>query len=42
MEETYVGVPEEGGRGLISADPLAPGSVYAASVSGDGKAGLYR
>ncbi len=42
MEETYVGVPEEGGRALISADPLAPGSVYAASVSGDGKAGLYR
>lgn len=42
MEETYVGVPEEGGRGLISSDPLAPGSVYAASVGGDGKAGLYR
>lgn len=41
-EEVYVGVPEEGGRGLISSDPLAPGSVYAASVSADGRAGLYR
>ena len=26
-EERYVGVPEEGGRDLISPDPLAPGSV---------------
>ncbi|HOM72834.1 MAG TPA: protease Lon-related BREX system protein BrxL, partial [Armatimonadota bacterium] len=31
-EEQYVGVPEEGGRDLISTDPLAPGSVYVASV----------
>jgi ATP-dependent Lon protease len=31
-EERYVGVPEEGGRDLISPDPLAPGSVYTASV----------
>ena len=29
-EERFVGVPEEGGRGLISSDPLAPGSLYAA------------
>jgi ATP-dependent Lon protease len=31
-EERFVGVPEQGGRDMISTDPLAPGSVYAASV----------
>jgi ATP-dependent Lon protease len=41
-EERYVGVPEEGGRNLISTDPLAPGSVYTTSVDGEGKVGLYR
>lgn len=41
-EERYVGVPEEGGRALLSADPLAPGSVYTASVNTDGKVGIYR
>lgn len=41
-EERFVGVPEQGGRDLIAADPLAPGGVYAASVSGDGTVGLYR
>ncbi|MBD0371449.1 MAG: protease Lon-related BREX system protein BrxL [Pyrinomonadaceae bacterium] len=41
-EERYVGVPEEGGRDLISTDPLAPGSVYTASVDDQGKVGLYR
>lgn len=41
-EEFYIGVPEEGGRALISTDPLAPGSTYAASVNADGKVGLYR
>jgi ATP-dependent Lon protease len=41
-EERYVGVPEEGGRDLISTDPLAPGSVYVASVDDQGKVGLYR
>ncbi len=41
-QECFVGVPEQGGRELISADPLAPGTLYAASVSGDGTAGLYR
>jgi len=40
--ERYVGVPEEGGRDLIAPDPLAPGSVYIASVDDEGKAGLYR
>ena len=41
-EERYVGVPEEGGRALISTDPLAPGCLYAASVNAEGKVGLYR
>ena len=41
-EEYYVGVPEEGGRNLISTDPLAPGSVYTASVGEGGRVGLYR
>jgi len=42
MEEKFVGVPEEGGRDLISNDPLAPGSVYTASIGSDSKIGLYR
>jgi len=41
-EERFVGVPEQGGRDLISADPLAPGTVYTSGVTGDGTAGLYR
>jgi ATP-dependent Lon protease len=41
-EEHFVGVPEQGGRNLISTDPLAPGSVYAAAVNADGTVGLYR
>jgi len=41
-EERYVGVPEEGGRNLVSADPLAPGCVYTASVDDQGRVGLYR
>jgi ATP-dependent Lon protease len=41
-EERFVGVPEEGGRDLIATDPLAPGSVYTASVDSQGKVGLYR
>lgn len=41
-EERFVGVPEEGGRNLISQDPLAPGSVYTASVDDQGRVGLYR
>lgn len=41
-EERFVGVPEQGGRDMIAADPLAPGSVYTASVDGQGKVGLYR
>lgn len=41
-EEHFVGVPEQGGQDLISAEPLAPGTVYTASVTGDGTVGLYR
>jgi ATP-dependent Lon protease len=41
-EERFVGVPEQGGRDLISTDPLAPGTVYAAGVTSDGGVGLYR
>jgi ATP-dependent Lon protease len=41
-EERFVGVPEQGGRDMISSDPLAPGSVYTSSVDDQGKVGLYR
>jgi len=41
-EEKFVGVPEQGGKDMISPDPLAPGTVYSASVSGDGTVGMYR
>lgn len=33
MQERFVGVPEEGGQGLISQDPLPPGSVYTAALA---------
>ncbi len=41
-EERFGGVPEQGGRDMIASDPLAPGSVYTASVDDQGKVGLYR
>jgi ATP-dependent Lon protease len=41
-EEKFVGVPEQGGRDLISTDPLPPGTVYTAGVTPDGTVGLYR
>ena len=41
-EEQFVGVPEQGGRDLISTDPLPPGTVYSAGVTHDGTVGLYR
>jgi ATP-dependent Lon protease len=41
-EERFVGVPEQGGRDLISLDPLAPGSAYAAAMTGDGTVGMFR
>ncbi len=41
-EDKFIGVPEQGGRDLVAADPLAPGSVYTGSVSPEGTVGLYR
>jgi ATP-dependent Lon protease len=41
-EERFVGVPEQGGRDMISTDPLAPGSIYTASVDDQARVGLYR
>src|SRR5260370_2048804 len=41
-EEKVVGVPEQGGRDMISLDPLAPGSVYTSSVDDHAMVGLYR
>jgi ATP-dependent Lon protease len=41
-EERFVGVPEQGGRDMIATDPLAPGSVYTATIDDQGKVGLYR
>lgn len=41
-EERFVGVPEQGGRDLISIDPLPPGTVYTAGVTSEGTVGLYR
>ncbi len=42
MEETFVGVPEEGGQHLISPDPLPPGSVYAVALTENDKVSLNR
>jgi len=41
-EERFVGVPEQGGKNLISAEPLPPGTAYTAGVTADGTVGLYR
>ena len=41
-EEKFVGVPEQGSKDLISPDPLAPGTIYTTSVSGNGTVGMYR
>ena len=41
-EERFVGVPEEGGRDLISHEPPASGTVYTTFASPEGKAALYR
>ena len=41
-EEFFVGVPEEGGRNLISPDPLPPGSVYTAAFTNWEKVSLHR
>jgi ATP-dependent Lon protease len=41
-EQHFVGVPEEGGRGLISPDPLPPGTAYAATLAEGDKVALHR
>jgi ATP-dependent Lon protease len=41
-EEHFVGVPEEGGRNLISIDPLPPGCAYGAAMTTDDKVALLR
>jgi len=41
-EERFVGVPEQGGRDLISLDPLSPGSAYASGVDAEGTVGMFR
>ncbi len=41
-EEKFVGVPEQGGRDLISAEPLSPGTAYAAGLTAEGTVGLFR
>lgn len=40
--EKFVGVPEQGGRNLIPADPPGPGTVYTAGVSDQSVVGIYR
>jgi ATP-dependent Lon protease len=40
--ERTVGVPEQGGAGIISQDPLPPGSVYTAAADAEAKVGLFR
>jgi ATP-dependent Lon protease len=40
--EHTVGVPEQGGRGSISQDPLPPGTVYTATADDEGRVALYR
>ena len=41
-EERFVGVPEQGGRDLISTDPLPPGTAYSAGLNSEGTVGLFR
>jgi len=40
--EHTVGVPEQGGKGAISQDPLPPGTVYTAAADDEGHVALYR
>jgi len=42
MEEHFVGLPEGGGRDLISPDPLPLGCAYAVSVTPEDKVALLR
>ncbi len=40
--EHFVGVPEEGGRLLISPDPMPPGSIYTAALTDNDTVALHR
>ena len=40
--EHIVSVPEQGGAGVISPDPLPPGSVYTAAADNEARVGLFR
>jgi ATP-dependent Lon protease len=40
--ERTVVVPEQGGKGTISQDPLPPGSVYTVAADAESKVGLFR
>ena len=40
--ERAVSVPEQGGKGMISQDPLPPGSVYTVAADADSKVALFR
>jgi len=40
--ETVVAVPEQGGKGAISPEPLPPGTVYAAFADNESRVGLMR
>lgn len=40
--EHMVSVPEQGGAGVISPDPLPPGTVYTAAADGQARVGLFR
>jgi ATP-dependent Lon protease len=40
--ERTVGLPEQGGPGVISQDPLLPGTMYTAAANEEAKVGLFR
>jgi predicted ATP-dependent Lon-type protease len=40
--ERTVGLPEQGGPGVISQDPLLPGTIYPAAANEEAKVGLFR
>lgn len=40
--ERSVGVPEQGGAGVISQDPLPPGTVYTGAVDAEAKVAMFR
>lgn len=42
MQESFVGVPEEGGRSLIGQDSMPPGSIYTAAFTENDMVALHR